>query len=227
MWSTPSRDVQIFRPRKVENHSFLIEGISMKNIVYAIPLALALVGMLVGQHAFATHELTSQTDHSPAWNAGYSQGYNGYNLTGSHTTGFFFGYMNGTSDFWYNKGYACGVSGRTVYNNTVGFCGLFSGISDIQEKRFNSGNDTGWTNRINMRSSEPDSDHLLQILLSINTTDGYKDYFAGFANGIRFYEDVQNGPGKYVNAFNISCNGTAEYCTGFKAGWNEDEYNQD
>lgn len=118
-----------------------------------------------------------------------------------------------------------------AHNGTIqGFCGLFPRTSDTQYKQFRSGNATGWTNRINMQASlynNDDRDHLLQIVLPVNTTDNYKEYFVGFVNGIRFYDDRQSMQGPFVNAFNISCNGTAEYCAGFRAGWNEDEYNQD
>jgi hypothetical protein len=176
-----------------------------------------------------TSELTPDPYYSSAYNAGYSHGYQGDNLTGHHTLAFFHGYFNGSKDFWYNKGYACGVSGKTEKTDKT-FCDPYYDSYDVQGKQFHDGNNTGWKNRIDMLTSQynnDDRDHLLQIVLPVNTTDGYKQYFGGFANGIQFYENRQSIPGPFVNAFTISCNGTAEYCTGFKAGWNEDEYNQD
>jgi hypothetical protein len=179
--------------------------------VLVIPLVLVLVGT---QLAYATNELTPHAYYSPAWNAGYSQG--------THTKAFFYGYFNGTMDFWYNVGYACGISGKTnPPPGHYGFCGWHRHLSDTQYTKFRWGNTTGWKNRIDMLGSDNYSVRyqLLQTVLPVNTTDGYKDYFVGFANGIQ----SRTSPHYNIsNVFTFPCNGTAEYCNGFRAGWNDD-----
>jgi len=57
-------------------------------------------------------------------------------------------------------------------------------------------------------------DQLKRMVLPVNTTDNYRQYFVGFANGM---QAEQNGP--WYNVFTALCNNTDEYCNGFRAGW--------
>lgn len=74
--------------------------------------------------------------------------------------------------------------------------------------------------------SNDDRDHLSEIVLPVNTTDGYKQYFIGFANGMQAYQN-NNSPHCIRDIFAVQCNNTVEYCTGLKAGWFEEDWNSD
>jgi hypothetical protein len=164
--------------------------------------------------AFATNNtlVVPDPNHSKAWNAGYSQGYNAYNLTGLHTKAFFYGYFNGTKDFWWNKGYACGVSGKIDTKIPppplpikYTFCDSHhDGTYDRLGQEFHWGNTTGWKNRIDMLDNDKHREQLSQIVLPVNTTDGYKQYFVGFTNGMQAYQN-NNSPHYIRDIFAAKC----------------------
>jgi hypothetical protein len=58
---------------------------------------------------------------------------------------------------------------------------------DTQKQSFLEGNHTGWKNRIDILASlygdHDDWKRLPQMALPVNTTDNYKQYLVGFANG--------------------------------------------
>jgi hypothetical protein len=164
----------------------------------------------------AIAQIAPQSDHSKAWNAGYAQGYLGVSLKGSHTPQFFWGYYNATQDLQQNIGYACGMSGKITATDKMcnGEWRLNYGNANDRNS-FHYGNNTGWSNRIYLVNGDSSQkDRLSSVVLPKNTTDGYRDYFVGMANGL--HGDAPRSVS--YNILDIPCNGTAEYCAGNKAG---------
>jgi hypothetical protein len=192
--------------------------------------------------------------HYPAaWRAGYSQGFLGINLGGKgHTQAFFYGYLNGSKDFWWDKGYAYGISGKHG-GLPKGYYG--EDLRNSPEKQFHWGNESGAKDRVDMQNAYDDNygPGLYQLSpMPANTTDNHMSYYVGFENGKRandnqtkaitttyegYYDSgCQSGDpaeGKYVNGHYEGGKWiegrtvVTEYCAGFKAGWNSEKISND
>lgn len=166
-----------------------------------------------------------QVPTPPAWVAGYSQGFQGINITGGHTIQFFYGYFNGSKQFWWVEGYAYGISGKHGGAPSNDYRSSY-GSSDTIRNQFHWGNVTGAKDRIDAQNGQYGSDnwgwHPNELSpMPKNTTDNHMNYYIGFYNGQK--ADNKQGPDiRYCPDSKDN-----EYCSGFKAGWNEDYYSDD
>jgi hypothetical protein len=165
-----------------------------------------------------------QTGVTKAWKSGYAHGYLGYDLNGTHTKLFFWGYANGTLDLWRNKGYACGWSAWKCHapdydNGKVG-------------DEFHNNNLTGWIDRVTAqnpwRGNGWNQDSLNSNILNDtalrNSNDHNWQNFIGFHNGYKVEGDQNdNEHGAriyYITTWECPSGNTKEYCAGYAAGWN-------
>ena len=158
-------------------------------------------------------ELTGNPHHSQAWNRGYAEGFLGLGLPlqDHHTTDFFYGYVNGTEFFQFDKGYANALSFRPADPPHWGW---------IREHQYHNGHVSGMQDRIWMWTNAT-SEWAKQKYspLPATTNDNFMHYYIGFDNGA-WAADAENQNTTTYYHGNCGVGHTDEYCTGFKAGWN-------
>jgi hypothetical protein len=158
--------------------------------------------------------LTSNPHRSEASNSGYTHGFLGENLTGTHTKDFFYGYENGTEFHQFDIAYAAALTGKQLNSPPFGHF--------LLERQYYMGNNSGTRDRYWMFIDPHPDDTWARSKYSplpAQTADNYTNYYIGFDNGA-YAADGENQHSTTYYHNRCGSDHNPEYCTGFKAGWN-------
>jgi len=205
-----------------------MRDVTSRRRVGVIALGVMIVFCLVSaQIAFATNEQLTFNPKHPVYNAGYSQGFFGVPLKGTHTVEFFYGYMNGSEDRYDYRGYADGISNLTQGTNQDTHVDHWI---EVYIKGYNAAKDDieKWFGGVDKYGKAWCKGCI--GALPKQTNDNYTNYYIGLNNGELASVKLDNAP-FMGDRNNESLNHSIirskcptghdmEYCAGYKAGWN-------
>jgi hypothetical protein len=127
-----------------------------------------------------------------SYRLGFLQGVSGVELKGHHTQEFMSGYVNGSQDYWYDRGYAESINKISMSSHNTNYtAGYKAAIADLPNFGMNLG-------RI--------------------PTHNQKDFYLGIDQGVNHTDEQMDKSG--IGQWSTVCSPghTAEYCAGFKFG---------
>jgi len=146
----------------------------------------------------------AQPDQSAAFSEGFSQGYLGVPFKGHHTEQFTLGYVNGSQEIRNNRAEVAGISGLPF---------LFQN-DDKAKTVYDEAKDT----RLFVQCGANDPIGTLPV----QTDDNYRSFWIGYEDGALLRDN--SDPSENFPTFGDCPSGqTAEFCTGWKFGWNFEE----
>jgi hypothetical protein len=153
---------------------------NMNAIILLLPLLL-----------LVTPAIAHATNESWRYNQGFLMGVSGVELIGHHTQEFLSGYINGTHDYWYNRGYAEGNNKLPMSSGNVNYTAGYRCATDDLAQFGNLGKIPAYTN------------------------DNYGDFYLGLHQGGSVDMD---SPAHDNDQWPCPTGHTEEYCAGWHFG---------